>query len=739
MRKLMYFVIGFASACGCCIYVETIGLRLLSIILITILAAAAGKESCFPVKALVIVLGCITGLFWYGTFHENYLQTALLMDGKTSQAVIRTSDYGYDTAYGTACDGTIEVGGKRYQIRLYFNAEEPLGPGLLVSGEFRFCTTTAYGTEEATYHQGKGIFLIAYQRGEISLREAEPVWWDHFAKLRKEIQCILAVCFPGDTLAFAKALLLGDTSELGYETDTDFQISGIRHIIAVSGLHVSILFTLISHAAFRNRFLTALLGFPVLFLFAAAAGFTPSVTRACIMSSLMLTSALVKREYDGPTALSFAVLLMMTGNPLVITSVGFQLSVGSVAGIYLFAPGIRKWIQSLLGGAAGKDIQSAVKRWFASSVSVTLSAMSLTTPLCAYYFGTVSLVGVLTNLMVLWVVSGIFYGIVFVCALSIFFPAGVVPLAKLVSIPIRFVLLTAEKMAEIPLAAVYPTSPYIMGWLVFLYVLLLLFLLSGNRKPGILGCCAVMGLCLALIAGWMEPMLDDVRFTVLDVGQGQCLLFQTEGRIYMVDCGGDSDAETADTAAEMLLSQGITRLDGLILTHLDRDHAGAADNFLSRVDTELLILPPVSSDFAECTAAQVIYAAEDLQLTLERSVIRIYAPVFPGNSNENSLCILFDTEKCDILITGDRNGFGERSLLRRADIPDVDVLVAGHHGSKNATCDALLAAVRPETVCISVGKDNSYGHPAPETLQRLAKYGCSVYRTDQHGTITIRR
>ena len=135
----------------------------------------------------------------------------------------------------------------------------------------------------------------------------------------------------------------------------------------------------------------------------------------------------------------------------------------------------------------------------------------------------------------------------------------------------------------------------------------------------------------------------------------------------------------------------------------------------------------------------MIYAAENLELTLEGTVIRIYAPVFPGNSNENSLCILFDTEKCDILITGDRNGFGERSLLRHGDIPDVDVLVAGHHGSKNATCEELLAAVRPEIVCISVGKDNSYGHPAPETLQRLQRYGCSVYRTDQNGSIIIRR
>lgn len=104
-----------------------------------------------------------------------------------------------------------------------------------------------------------------------------------------------------------------------------------------------------------------------------------------------------------------------------------------------------------------------------------------------------------------------------------------------------------------------------------------------------------------------------------------------------------------------------------------------------------------------------------------------------------SLCVLFDTEKCDILITGDRDGFGERMLLRNAEIPDVDILVAGHHGSKNSTCEELLSAVRPEIVCISVGAGNSYGHPASELLKRLDKFVCTVYRTDIHGTISIRR
>ena len=100
---------------------------------------------------------------------------------------------------------------------------------------------------------------------------------------------------------------------------------------------------------------------------------------------------------------------------------------------------------------------------------------------------------------------------------------------------------------------------------------------------------------------------------------------------------------------------------------------------------------------------------------------------------------MFDTEKCDILITGDRSSFGERMLLRRRDLPDVDILVAGHHGAADATSEELLQAVTPELVLISVSPNNYYGHPAPALLQRLETHGCAVYRTDQNGTITIRR
>ncbi len=704
MRKLVWFSLGFGAACCLCAYVITGSTRVIlaaAVGFLTLFAAIAGRKFALFRRIAAVLLGFATGMGWFILYDGFYLNAAGTMDGKTANAVIRVSDYSYETAYGIGVDGSVQLEGKSYRLRAYLDLDKTLEPGDTVSGQFRFRATTP--KESRTYHAGNGIFLLAYQVDEVSVSpHTDASWRDIPARLRHRIQAILQTCIPQDAAPFARALLLGDTTGLSYGVDTSLKISGIRHVAAVSGLHVSILFALLTAVTFRKRFLTALVGFPTLLLFAAVAGFTPSVSRSCIMCGLMLAALLLNKEYDGPAALAFAAVVMLIGNPLVITSVGFQLSVASVAGIYLFAPGIRKWLVFLFPDGKGKGVRPTLIRWFTASVSITLSAMIFTTPLSAWYFGTVSLVGVVTNLLTLWVISFIFHGLVAVSLVGAFWTGGAMILGKIVAWPIRYVLLIAKLLAGFPLAAVYTRSPYITIWLVAVYALLLVFLLSRNRRPGVLLCCGTLGLCLALLASWAEPMLDSTRITVLDVGQGQCILLQSEGRTYMVDCGGDSDTDTADIAAETLLSQGISRLDGLILTHGDRDHTGAAENLLSRVKRT----SSSSHRRKVCDAdnAEVVYAEQDLLLTYGKTNLHIFTTDSNRSENENSLCVLFDTENCDILITGDRSAYGERMLLHAGKIPEVDVLIAGHHGSKNSTCEDLLAAAQPQTVCISVGR-----------------------------------
>ena len=742
MRKLVYIALGFGGGCLLGAYVlspEHLWIGGIIALLLAIPVAAVSSESRTAFAVTLFLLGCGAGLMRFGLFHAVFLEAPADMDGKLLPVSIRVNDYSRETEYGRSVDGTLSLEGRSYRVRAYLDPGRELSPGTSLSGDFLLRFTPADGEEEGTYHPGRGIFLLAYQRGSVTETEGPAGWRDSPAVFRRKILDSLEASFPEDTVPFVKALLLGDTSELDYETDTAMQLSGIRHVAAVSGLHISILFALINTLTLRKRFLTALLGYPALLLFAALAGFSPSVIRACMMSGLMLLATLAEKEYDPVTALGFAAITMLAWNPMVITSVGFQLSAASVAGIYLFSLGIRAWMLEGLTQEWRTPVGSFFANWLSASVSTSLSAMVLTTPLCAGYFGMVSLIGMVTNLLTLWVISTVFYGAMGVCLLFWLWPGTANILAWVIAWPVRYVLMMSKVLADFPLAAVYTASPYVVLWLVFAYVLLLIFRCSEQKRVLVPGCCAVISLCAALALSWAEPLVGDARFTMLDVGQGQCLLFQCKGRSYLIDCGGDEDAEAANLAAQTLLSQGIAKLDGLFLTHLDRDHAGGAGYLLSRVDTELLVLPDEYSELTHQTYAEVVYASQDLILDCGDCKIFVFAANFEGNSNEKSLCLLLDTEKCDILITGDRNAQGERYLLREDRVGDVDILVAGHHGSKNSTSEALLSAVKPEIVCISVGKDNSYGHPAAELLQRLQEFGCTVYRTDKHGTITLRR
>ena len=749
----MWFTLGFGAACAWGAYCEN---QYAFAILVAAFAAAVILSILSRNRGILrpgafLCAGLAAGIAWFWTFDAMRLNDVREMDGKTCMTTIRVADYERETTYGYVVSGTVELGGREYDVCCYLNdTEEPpaLLPGDKITGSFFFCVTTDGGDGESTYYQGRGVFLLAYQRGDVTVTSGKTeMIRDLPAVLRRNLLELLETVFPADTAAFAKALLLGDGSDLTYEEDTAFKVSGIRHIIAVSGLHVSILFSVIYLISGRRRVMTVLLGAPVVLLFAAVAGFNPSVTRACIMQILMMAALLFDREYDPPTALSFAALCMLAVNPLVITSVSFQLSVGCMAGIFLFSERIRIWMLSdkCLGEAKGKSIKVRLKRWFASSVSVTLGAMTVTAPLCAWHFGTVSLVGVVTNLLTLWLVTYIFYGIILICILGTFWLSAAKGAAWLVSWGIRYVIFTAKMLAKLPVAAVYTKSIYIVLWLIFCYALLCAFMCMKKKHPAVLAGCAVLGLCIAMLISWAEPLMDACRLTVLDVGQGQCILLQSKGKTYLVDCGGKGTEETADEAAETLLSQGITWLDGLILTHYDADHSAGAANLLTRVDSDAVFIPMaqdangVADAVSSETDGSVFLVSQTTELTFGDTILTIYPAALTDSSNESSLCVLFQTENCAILITGDRDDFGERMLLRNADIPDVDVLIVGHHGSKYSTCEELLQAVTPETAIISVGENNPYGHPAEETLRRLEAYGCAIYRTDLHGTILYRR
>lgn len=744
MRKLMWFTVGFAAAAA-------VGSYVLPLIWYFLAAGICAVALCislllvlrFKCMRLVVMplIGAIIGFCFQIGFDAAYLSTARAADEMQLDISICASDYSYETEYGSAVLGRVKLNGKSYRVLTYLPEETTLQPGEIVSGRFVLRSTLPGTSRQSQYYRGEGTFLKAYPKGELTKHTVEQIplaAWP--AYVRGYINGMLDVLFPADTAAFARALLLGDTENIDYAMDTALKMSGIRHIVAVSGLHVSILFSLVTAFVGKRKWLSTLLGMPVLFLFAAIAGFSPSIVRACIMHGLMLLAVLVDREYDPPSALSFAVLVMLCSNPWSLTNAGFQLSVGCIAGISLFSGRISAWLldKQRLGRFSGKW-----KGWISSGIAVSIGATILTVPLSAYYFGMVSLIGMLTNLLTLWVVGLIFYGILFACiAALVYAPLGCA-IGWVVSWLIRYVLLMANGISKIPFSVVFTNSGYIVAWLILCYVLLAIFMLMKQKRPLLLGCCAMLSMCAALLVTWVEPTTDDCRVTVLDVGQGQCILLQSEGKNFLVDCGGSVDTHAADEAAALLQGQGITRLDGLIITHYDYDHAAGAVHLLTRVDADRLYLPNCADQDGTAEAlyayngGQVLTVNEDIFITFGETKITLVPSLHNLNNNESGLCVLFQTENCDILITGDRSAAGERELLEHMTLPELEVLIVGHHGSKYSTSRELLIKTKPQYAFISVG-ENNYGHPTEEVLQRLRAFGCTVYRTDQNSTIVYR-
>lgn len=748
MRKLLWFSLGFAASCAVGAYFLLSGIFAIigvAFLVISVICLLLRLNNGWKKFALVL-LGCGMGLLWLQIYNGCYLAAPKSLDGETVSVQFRATDFSFDTGYGTGVDGKITLGNQSYKARIYLDSDQQVSPGTVIHGEFRFRFTTLGGQREPTYHRSQGIFLMAYQTGDTTVVPAATRSWRYIpAYLRRGIVDYLDSMFSYASAPFAKALLIGDTTDLDYATQTHLMLSGIRHVAAVSGLHVSILFSMVYLIAGKRRFLTAILGIPCLLLFAAVAGFTPSIMRACMMQLLMILAMVFNREYDPPTALAFAVVTMLSINPHCASAVGFQLSVASVAGIFLFASRIYNRIMGFgpLSKIPPKTYKGRFVRAVAGSVSVSVSAVVLTAPLTAIYFDCVSLIGILTNLLCLWAVTILFCGLIAVCVIGLVWLPAAKIICWVLEWLIGYILGVSTLLSKFPLAAIYTDSTYIVLWLVFCYILLGAYFIMKNKRPVTLLCCMTVTLCVALLASWFEPLLDNYRVTALDVGQGQCIILQNGRKTFMVDCGGDRAEDAADQAAAYLHSRGIYHIDGLIITHYDEDHVGGIPYFLQRIPADLLVLPG-QEDHDLKTAIEAVHKSEtvivneDISLDWNTGNINLYPGEISNTSNESSLCVLFKTEKCDILITGDRSQAGEAKLLQTHSLPDIEVLVAGHHGAKDATGELLLTVTKPEIVLISVSENNNFGHPSDETLQRLIRYGCKIYRTDLEGNIIIR-
>ncbi len=719
-----------------------LGLAVLGLGLLPLRHRRTGK------RAILILLAAAAALVWDRGYDRWVYEPAAQLDGRTEEALTMTVlDWPEESRYGARATVRLATPGLPSVRAVYYGKEDllELTPGCTVRDAAALHDASRIRGDKLTSFTSKGIFLLVYSRGEPDYSDAdadEPRWWPQ--RFAGAMRSMIRTLYSGNSAGFLTAMLTGERNDLSDETASDFSEAGIYHILAVSGLHCSFLLAMLRFILGRQRRrLTLAVGIPVLILYALAVGCTPSVVRACIMTIFLLAAPLFGREQDAPTALSAALALILLQNPYAAASVSLQLSFAAVAGILWAAPGLFK---GLAGTHKGRPI-----RVLAGSLSVSLGASVFTVPLSAAYFGSVCLAAPLSNLLCLWSV-GVIFALGFLSSLFglLWLPLGRL-LAPAVEALIRYLLAAAGWVARVPYHAVYLTNPYLKGWLIFAYLLLFVcvFSRSGGRRRYLLAAgLGGIALVCALQAGVREAEAGRLQVRVLDVGQGQCVMLSSGDRFALLDCGSSNSwCDAGETAADALLGAGCRELDVLILTHYDYDHVSGVSGLLHRVGARLVLLPDALDDSglresvcaaAQRSGAQVRMVREPEAYSLGAATLQIYPPLgAEGSDNEQGLSLLCSVGDFDLLDTGDMDARTEQTLLARYPLPDLEVLIVGHHGSKNSTSPELLDALCPETAIISVG-DNSYGHPTQQVLNRLADRKIRVYRTDRDGTVRLR-
>lgn len=375
--------------------------------------------------------------------------------------------------------------------------------------------------------------------------------------------------------------------------------------------------------------------------------------------------------------------------------------------------------------------------------------MVFTAPLIAWYFNIFVVVAPLAGLLAV-PAAGWSFMAAFVTTLLgfVWLPLGRA-LGWLSFALVRYILWTAKTLTALPFHAVYFDNRYLAYWMAYTYIAFIGCALTrdSRRKYALASVLSALLLAVSVWLGGSAGRYGDMGALALDVGQGESVALWSGREAALVDCGSsNSFVDAGGTAADRLESMGLHRLRCVVVTHYHADHTNGLYELLARLPVDTLYMPDIEDEYGvrqrlEELAAEkgmdVVLVTDTVQLTLGDMTLTVYPPVTAGGDlNEQGLTALATAGDFDILITGDMAGSTERKLAETYALPDVEVLVVSHHGSRYSSDETFLRAIRPETAVISVG-DNSYGHPAGETLQRLTDAGADIWRTDEQGTVRI--
>ncbi|MFQ9212835.1 MAG: DNA internalization-related competence protein ComEC/Rec2 [Eubacterium ventriosum] len=573
------------------------------------------------------------------------------------------------------------------------------------------------------------------------------------------------------------AIILGDKTDLDSDIKELYSVSGLAHILAISGLHISFI-GMVIYRLLRRRFrflFSAAVSIPVVLSFGIMSGFGISTIRAIIMFILKIIGEVLGRKYDAITAISLAGLVLLVQNPFVVCNSGFQMSFGAIIAIVLILPIVEEILNT----------DNKIIKVLSANFTISL----VMNPILAWNYYELPTFSFLLNIVVVPLMSVVIVssivGIFCSCIMFGFGKAVIFPGCGILEL-YTFLCNIINKSSVASIVVGQPKVTIIIVYYAILLVVLfglknirtkytraekerniikketgLVLEKKAKKERRIKG--QNVKLRLACIVGFL--LLNCLIYyipnpgfyiTFINVGQGDGILIHGDnGTKVMVDGGSTSEKQVAKNCiVPYLKAEGIGTIDYSIITHTDKDHISGIleileNNNSNRIRIKNLVMPDINMkddtyneliEKAKLKKINVLYIKKGDTLSLGKTKIKcIYPETTTTASDKNDYCTVLSVKNktSKILLTGDISKEIEEKI--KDDIEEnYTVLKVAHHGSNYSSSEKFLKKVNPKYSIISVGKNNSYGHPGNETMERLRKQGGVIYRTDEKGGITIR-
>lgn len=701
-----------------------------------------GRPLC--VALCIVIIGILIGQLIPKTTKEpvyhgetHYLQGMVdQISGQGEQISLVVRD---PVENGKSFCGQILVYGKEEKELL---SEIKIGNIICMEGEvYSFFEPGNPGQfDELKYNKERGIdYKIYVQSIEVVSTSVKPIrQWLH--EVRTTLYQAIQTCLPEEQAGVIAAMVLGEKCGLTKEMKQLYQENGIAHILAISGLHISLigagLFYVLRRYIMPMQAAVAVSS-ALLILYGELTGFSVSTQRAVIMMVCSLWAGFLGRRYDLLSALSLSALLALLFQPVLLFQTGFLLSYGTVAGIYLF---VGKFTEGI-----GR------KEKLLSAVAGTFGIQLVTLPILMHAYYEISLYSVLVNVIILPFLS---------ILLSVSLAGGGLALLSLTGGRflfgiVHYVLNGYQFICEVvnllPFAQIITGCPSL--WQIGIYyALLAVFCLLPQKEQRKKVIWLLPAAVLLLFFSPPEPYM--LTITNLDVGQGDCACLSVGGKHILID-GGSSDVSDVGEyrISRYLKYQGIRRLDYIFMTHSDSDHVNGILQILEDAgqmgfEIGTIVLPDISNEdeayvqIEQCTkkaGVRLLKMEQGDTLTVQEAVFSCLHPKRNyewKKANDYSLVLQVKYRDFCGIFTGDLEQAGEEEILPQ--LQKVTYLKVGHHGSKTSGGEAFLDRLKPAVAVISSGEGNRYGHPAPETLERLHERGVRVYDTKETGAVTLK-